>query len=204
MSEYEKCLQVGYARGGENTAHNWKFDKMVIKMSEYEKVYKLVMLGDEGVGKTSLIIQHTERRFSESYKMTIGTDISAKLIEVEQSGVKTKVYLIIWDIGGQEKYRILRESYLRGASGALLVYDTTLKSTYHHVYEWVDEAKKFCGGKIPMLLLGNKIDIVDQRKVQTEEGEKIAKELNIEYYETSAKSGENVNKAFDEIVKLII
>ncbi len=174
-------------------------------MSEYEKVYKLVMLGDEAVGKTSLIIQHTEHRFSESYKMTIGTDISAKLIQVEeQKGTKTNVYLIIWDIGGQEKYRILRESYLRGASGALLVFDITNKNTYHSIYNWVDETKKFCGKDIPMLLLGNKVDLESERDVSIEDGDKMAKELNVEYVETSAKSGEKVDKAFNSMVKLIL
>ena len=174
-------------------------------MADYEKVYKLVMLGDEAVGKTSLIIQHTEHKFSESYKMTIGTDISAKLIQAEeQKGTKTNVYLIIWDIGGQEKYRILRESYLRGASGALLVFDLTSKNSFHAIYNWVDETKKFCGGEIPMLLLGNKVDLTKDRTVKTTEGEKMAKELGITYYETSAKDGSNVNKAFNNIVKLIL
>ncbi|NVM55856.1 MAG: GTP-binding protein [Candidatus Helarchaeota archaeon] len=173
-------------------------------MSEYEKVYKLVMLGDEAVGKTSLIIQHTEHKFSESYKMTIGTDISAKLIEVEEKGAKTNVYLIIWDIGGQEKYRILRESYLRGASAALLVFDLSNKTSFHSVYNWVDETKKFCGGSIPMLLLGNKLDLASERSVPPKEGKKMAKDLNVSYFETSAKSGDNVDKAFNEIVKLIL
>ncbi|MHA1263731.1 MAG: Rab family GTPase [Candidatus Helarchaeota archaeon] len=171
----------------------------------YEKVYKLVMLGDEAVGKTSLIIQHTEHRFSESYKMTIGTDISARLIEVEEKkGTKTNVYLIIWDIGGQEKYRILRESYLRGASGALLVFDVTNKRSFMNIYEWKEEVKRFCGGDIPMLLLGNKIDLKENRVVEQAEGEKLAKEFGIEYLETSAKSGTNVDKAFNRIVQLIL
>jgi len=174
-------------------------------MSEYEKVYKLVMLGDEAVGKTSLIIQHTEHKFNESYKMTIGTDISAKLLEVEeQKGTKTNVYLIIWDIGGQEKYRILRESYLRGASGAMLIFDLTNKRSFMNILEWVEEVKKFCGPEIPMILLGNKEDLKAECVVQTAEGEKLAKELNIEYYETSAKSSANVDKAFNSMVKLIL
>jgi small GTP-binding protein len=173
-------------------------------MAEYERVYKLVMLGDEAVGKTSLILRHTEHRFDQNYKMTIGTDISAKLVDVVEAGTKTNVYLIIWDIGGQEKYRILRESYLRGASGALLVFDLTNKSSFHHVYEWADEAEKFCEKKIPMLLIGNKLDLDKQREVQTEEGEKMAKELGIAYLETSAKSATNVDPAFNQMTELIL
>ncbi len=173
-------------------------------MSDYERVYKLVLLGDEAVGKTSLILQHTEHRFEQNYKMTIGTDISAKLVEIEEKGTKTTVYLIIWDIGGQEKYRILRESYLRGASGALVVFDLTNKNTYSHVYDWCDEAKKFVGKQIPMLLLGNKLDLTDNRAVTAEEGQQLAKEFGIQYLETSAKSAKNVNIAFNQIVEMIL
>ncbi|MHA1132562.1 MAG: Rab family GTPase [Candidatus Helarchaeota archaeon] len=173
-------------------------------MADYERVYKLVMLGDEAVGKTSLIMRHTEHRFDQNYKMTIGTDISAKLIEKEKAGTKTNVYLIIWDIGGQEKYRILRESYLRGASGALLVYDVTQPASFHNIYEWAEEAERFCGEKIPMLLLGNKVDLADQRKVTLEEGNKLAEELQIGYLETSAKSAVNVDAAFNQITELIL
>ena len=173
-------------------------------MSDYERVYKLVMLGDEAVGKTSLIVQHTEHRFDANYKMTIGTDISAKLVEIEEEGTKKTVYLIIWDIGGQEKYRILRESYLRGASGALLVFDLTNKNSWAHIYEWKEEAEKFCGQAIPMILLGNKYDLTNARTVKSDEGEKLAKELNITYLETSAKSGHNVDVAFNKIVELIL
>jgi small GTP-binding protein len=179
----------------------WNVREGVKDMADYEKVYKLVMLGDEAVGKTSLIMQHTEHRFNESYKMTIGTDISAKVVEVEP---KTKVYLIVWDIGGQEKYRILRESYLRGASGALVVFDLTNKASFNHVLDWVEESKKFCGGKIPMVLLGNKEDLDAKRVVQKAEGEKLAAELGIDYLETSAKSAKNVDIGFNKIVQLIL
>ncbi|MFX1298918.1 MAG: Rab family GTPase [Promethearchaeota archaeon] len=173
-------------------------------MSDYERVYKLVMLGDEAVGKTSLILQHTEHIFNQNYKMTIGTDISAKLVEIEKEGTKTNVYLIIWDIGGQDKYRILRESYLRGAAGALLVFDITNKITYSHIYNWFDESKKYIGKEVPIILLGNKEDLFDKRVVTTEEGEKLAKKLNIEFLETSAKTGKNVEVAFNKIVDAIL
>jgi small GTP-binding protein len=114
-------------------------------MSDFERVYKLVMLGDEAVGKTSLILQHTEHRFGESYKMTIGTDISAKVVEAEEKGTKTKVYLIIWDIGGQQKYQILRESYLRGSAGGLLVFDVTNRASFNHVLDWAEEVGRLFG-----------------------------------------------------------
>jgi Ras-related protein Rab-2A len=173
-------------------------------MADYEKVYKLVMLGDEAVGKTSLIMMHTEHRFEESYKMTIGTDISAKLVQVdEKHGSKTNVYLILWDIGGQPKYAILKESYLRGASGALLVFDLTNKTSFHHIYEWLDDLHRICGKIIPAFLLGNKADL-PTRQVTSEEASKTAASLGMEYLETSAKLGQNVDKAFNRVVDLIL
>ncbi|MFX0138264.1 MAG: Rab family GTPase [Candidatus Hodarchaeota archaeon] len=164
-----------------------------------EKVYKIVMLGDEAVGKTSIIVQHVEKRFEESYKMTIGTDISAKLMELGGQNV----YLLIWDIGGQKKYKILRDSYLRGAFGAIIVYDTTNKNTYNHVMEWYEEAIQYCG-EIPTVLVGNKIDLTDDRVLSKEDGIKLAKNINAEFYETSAKTGENINKVFAKLVDEII
>ncbi len=164
-----------------------------------EKVYKIVMLGDEAVGKTSIIIQHVEKRFEESYKMTIGTDISAKLMQVDGHNI----YILIWDIGGQEKYKILRESYLKGAFGGILVYDTTKRNTYDHVMDWYDETQQYCG-EIPIILVGNKIDLEDERSVSIEDGEKLAKDLKADFFETSAKTGERVNKVFDKLVGKIM
>ncbi|NVM01774.1 MAG: GTP-binding protein [Candidatus Helarchaeota archaeon] len=164
-----------------------------------EKVYKIVMLGDEAVGKTSIIVQHVEKRFEESYKMTIGTDISAKLMELGGQNI----YLLIWDIGGQKKYKILRDSYLRGAFGAIIVYDVTNKNTYNHIIDWYDEAVQYCG-TIPVILVGNKIDLSDERLLSKEDGLKKAKEINAEFYETSAKTGESINKVFATLVDKII
>ena len=163
-----------------------------------EKVYKIVMLGDEAVGKTSIIVQHVEKRFEESYKMTIGTDISAKLMEIGGQNI----YLLIWDIGGQKKYKILRDSYLRGAFGAIIVYDVTNKNTYNHIIDWYDEAIQYCG-KIPTILVGNKIDLTT-KVISKEDGIKMAKEINAEFYETSAKTGESVNAVFAKLVDKII
>lgn len=164
-----------------------------------EKVYKIVMLGDEAVGKTSIIIQHVEKKFDESYKMTIGTDISAKLLEINGQNI----YLLIWDIGGQQKYKILRESYLKGAFGAIIVYDCTNKRTYTNVTEWNNECEKFCGD-IPKVLVGNKIDLINKKIISDKAGIKLAEEIGAEFFETSAKTGKNIDKIFESLIKSII
>ena len=131
--------------------------------------------------------------------MTIGTDISAKLIQAEGKAI----YLIIWDIGGQDKFRVLRESYLQGAFGALVLYDITNQFSYNHINDWIADAEKFCG-KIPLVLLGNKKDLDDKRTVTMEDGEKLAKEIGAQFLESSAKTGENVDEAFNLLVQKIV
>ncbi|TFF86372.1 MAG: GTP-binding protein [Promethearchaeota archaeon] len=166
---------------------------------DFQRVYKICFLGDPEVGKTSVIIRHTERRFEESYKLTIGTDISAKLMQVQDKNI----YLIIWDIGGQERYQILRESYLQGSFGAILVMSVTDRESFNHTNDWLSEYRKSCGD-LPVVLLANKVDLDDERVVSNEDIKKKAEELGIEYLETSAKTGNNVDKAFEKLINKII
>ena len=166
---------------------------------DFHKVYKICFLGDPAVGKTSCIIRHTEKRFEDSYKLTIGTDISAKLMKAEDKNI----YLIIWDIGGQERYQILRESYLQGSFGAIIVFGINNRDSFNHTNDWLNEYRKTCGD-LPALLMANKIDLKDERVISDEEIKKKAKELGIDYLITSAKSGENVDKAFELIIHKIL
>ncbi len=174
---------------------NYEMKKME---GDFQKVYKICFLGDPAVGKTSIIIRHTEKRFEDTYKLTIGTDISAKLMQVEDKNI----YLIIWDIGGQERYQILRESYLQGSFGAIIVFSISDKESFNHVSDWLNEYWKTCG-RLPVLVLANKIDLKDERVVDDEEIKKKFEELGIQYLETSAKTGENVDKAFELIIQKI-
>ncbi|MHA1232480.1 MAG: Rab family GTPase [Candidatus Helarchaeota archaeon] len=166
---------------------------------DFHKVYKICFLGDPAVGKTSIIIRHTEKRFEDTYKLTIGTDISAKLMQVEDKNI----YVIIWDIGGQERYQILRESYLQGSFGAIIVFSVTDRDSFNHSNDWLNEYRKTCGD-LPALLLANKIDLKDQRVVSEDEVKKKAEELGIPVLETSAKTGENIDDAFKLIIQEIL
>ncbi|MHA1754133.1 MAG: Rab family GTPase [Candidatus Odinarchaeia archaeon] len=162
-------------------------------------VFKLVVLGDEKVGKTSIIFRYTERRFLGDYKPTIGIDFSAKIVEIG----KYNVDLIIWDLGGQEKYRILRKHYLEGARGCVLVYDITNRTSFEHVENWYNDVKDNCG-TIPCVLVGNKADLENERKVSTKEGENKARNLNLKFVETSAKDGTKIDETFKQITQLMI
>ena len=162
-------------------------------------VFKLVVLGDENVGKTSLIYRYTEKRFLGDYKPTIGIDFSAKIVEIG----KYNVDLIIWDLGGQEKYRILRKHYLEGARGCVMVFDLTNRQTFEHLDGWYSDLQQNCGS-VPCILVGNKADLSQMRQVSSEEGKKKAEKLGLMYLESSAKDGTEVDDVFKNVTNQMI
>ncbi|MHA1784383.1 MAG: Rab family GTPase [Candidatus Helarchaeota archaeon] len=160
---------------------------------------KGVVIGDGGVGKTSLIIRHVDKAFETDYKPTLGFDISLKTISLEESQIQAE--LLIWDIGGQAIFKEIRESYLEGSHCALLVYDVTNQTSFDNLENWLSELKKFTGD-VPFVLVGNKIDLEKDRVIPKEKGEAKAKEIGaINFYETSAKEGTAVDSAFEDITK---
>jgi len=166
-------------------------------------VFKVIVMGPWGVGKTSLCKRYAEGYFQESYKTTIGCDILSK---TEETGKLGTVSLQIWDLGGQERFRQLFQmvnTFFFGANGGLAVFDLTNRKSFLEIPEWI----KICrekSGDIPIVLVGNKKDLAN-RQVSEGEAVSLAKKLNLfGYIETSAKSGENVGKAFKTILKLIV
>jgi len=169
-----------------------------------EFVFKIVVLGDAAVGKTSLINQYIERSFEEDYKPTLGANIIRKDVFVEE--INASVRLIMWDLAGQEKYNVIRSMYFQGCVGALLVYDVTRHSTFETINsKWLKDFKKYVKKEGTYILIGNKIDLTDQRMVSAEDGINFAKKINAsDYIETSAKSAENAEKAFENLVHQIL
>jgi small GTP-binding protein len=164
-------------------------------------ILKLCVLGDGAVGKTSLIIRHVDKRFVTEYKPTIGFDIALKTMKIQESGVSAE--LLIWDIAGQAIFEKIREEYLQGTNAAMVVFDLTRKETFDHVKDWLKELTTFAG-KVPFVLVGNKADLAE-KKVTEEEGKKYAQELGaIDYIETSAKTGQKVEDAFEKIIKNVV
>ncbi len=165
-------------------------------------ILKLCVLGDGAVGKTSIIIQHVDKRFESDYKPTIGFDIALKTMKVQDEGIEAE--LLIWDIAGQAIFEKIREEYLQGTNGALILFDLTRKETFDHVKDWLRELTNFAG-KVPFVLVGNKLDLADQRAVSEDEGKSMADGTGaIEYIETSAKTGDRVEAAFENIIKSIL
>ena len=169
---------------------------------EREFVFKITILGDAAVGKTSLINQFIEGSFQDDYKPTLGANIIRK--DVNLDGVKVR--LIMWDLAGQEKYRVVRSMYFQGCEGALLVYDITRYNTLESIKsKWLRDFKKYVKKKGAFVLIGNKSDLEGQRVVTTERGKELARKIKAsQFIETSAKVGENIEEAFTLLVNQIL
>lgn len=163
-------------------------------------IIKICLLGEANVGKTSLVYRYIEKKFRGNYKSTLGVNLLKKDLNIQEYG---DVSAQIWDLGGQESFRSLRKLYLEGANGALVIYDCTKRSTYESLEDWIADFKN-ARGEEPLILIGNKTDLTDTIKVQESEGAELAKQFNMEFIPTSAKTGSNVEEAFMEIIKKIL
>ncbi|TFF98157.1 MAG: GTP-binding protein [Promethearchaeota archaeon] len=181
-------------------------DKQKSSTNQLDKwIFKFIIIGDSCVGKTSLINRYVEKRFEEDYKPTIGVSIVKTSVILEQ--IKSKVSLILWDMAAQEKYQKYRKFYFEGCVGALLVYDITRQSTFNNIKpKWYNDFKKYVGLKNSVfLLIGNKNDLEDERNVNKEDGKNLANEINAaDFIETSAKNGDNVEKAFLRLIQKVL
>lgn len=168
-----------------------KLQKIKIQSSEY--AYKLILGGEGAVGKTSMVHRFVEDSFQTDYKSTIGTSIMKK--ECDFEGLESKVRFVIWDLAGQAQFKRVRQTYLSNAEAGILVYDVTRQDTFEKIEGWFKEIKSV-SPNISLILVGNKIDLEENRALTTEQGEELGKNLNLSYIETSAKTGENINDAF--------
>jgi len=163
------------------------------KSSDYQYIFKLILIGNSGVGKSSILQRYMNKTFEESYKCTIGVDFLMKSVEVKGKTVK----LQLWDTAGQEKYKSMVASYYRGANVALVVFDITSHSSFESLPLWIENYYKNGPEQKNIILIGNKKDMVDQRQVTQEEAEEFSETNNMIYFETSAKEGDNVDYVFN-------
>jgi len=160
--------------------------------AEYDYLFKLLLIGDSGVGKSCLLLRFADDTYTESYISTIGVDFKIRTVELDGKTIK----LQIWDTAGQERFRTITSSYYRGAHGIIVVYDITDAESFNNVKQWLHEIDRYASENVNKLLVGNKSDLTSKRAVTFEQGKEFADSLNIEFIETSAKNATNVEKAF--------
>jgi Ras-related protein Rab-10 len=166
----------------------------------YDLLFKLLLIGDSGVGKTCLLFRFSDDAFNTTFISTIGIDFKIKTVEL---GGK-KIKLQIWDTAGQERFHTITTSYYRGAMGIILVYDITSSKTFENISKWLRNIDEHANSDVEKMILGNKCDMEDKRQVPKEKGDEIALQHHIPFLETSAKNNVNVEKAFLDLAQAIL
>ena len=165
----------------------------------FDILYKIVIIGDSGVGKSNILSRYVRDEFSMDTKATVGVEFGSKIISINNQQIKIQ----IWDTAGQEKYKSVSTIYYKGAKGALLVYDISRKETFNNLNRWINEIKNNSDENINILLIGNKCDLEEARQISQEEAFQKAKEINAGFLEVSALQAANIEKAFMYLIQQI-
>lgn len=166
---------------------------------DYDYLFKILLIGNSGVGKSSLLLRFADDTFTDNFMPTIGVDFKIRTLEVDGKTIK----LQIWDTAGQERFKTITSSYYKGAHGIIVVYDVTDKESFKNIDTWMNEVEKHASDNVSRILVGNKCDLTDSRQVSTDEGKELADSNNIRFMETSAKESSNVEEAFTLMTKEI-
>ena len=166
----------------------------------YDHIFKVLLLGNSDVGKSSLILRYVDQVWSDTFVPTIGVDFKVKTLEIDNKQIKMQ----IWDTAGQERFRNVISSYFRGSHGILLIYDITNRDSFKNLENWLTEIEKNANQNVLKILIGNKNDLVDDREIKTEEGQTFANRNGMQFIETSAKMNTNVTEAFEALAKLMM
>ena len=175
-----------------------------IVSDEYDFLIKIIVVGDSGVGKNALALQFSKSISPKDYKMTIGVSFHIKTIPIETKDGPIKARLQLWDMGNQEQFLSLRPLYYHDSLGAVLVFDLTTPSSFEHLPQWIEDVRSHVKSEIPLLIVGNKSDLVDQKQVSLKKINAFTSIFNVHYMETSAKTGEGVDDCFYTLACLIL
>jgi Ras-related protein Rab-1A len=166
---------------------------------EHDYFFKILLIGDSGVGKSCLLLRFADDSYTETHISTIGVDFKIKTLQIDGKTVK----LQIWDTAGQERFRTITSSYYRGAQGIILVYDCTDKETFNNVKQWMGEIDRYACENVNKLLVGNKCDLISEKTVDSNAAKEFADSYDIPFIETSAKTAQNVDNAFIQMATAI-
>ena len=167
---------------------------------DYDYIFKVLLLGNSDVGKSSIILRYVEQTWSDIFVPTIGVDFKVKTLQINKKNVKMQ----IWDTAGQERFRTVVSSYFKGSHGIFIIYDITNRESFKNLENWLGEIEKNASDKVLKILIGNKCDLEQEREIQFEEGQAFANRNGMQFIETSAKNNTNINEAFEALAKLMI
>ena len=167
---------------------------------EYEFIIKILIIGDSTVGKTNFVYKFSEDKFSENYFASTGIELKTTSIQIDGKSIKIQ----LWDTAGQEKYRAMTKNLYLKSQAIIILFDITNETSFINLKNWMSQIKESCGEDIPILLVGNKTDLEDNRVINKERAMEYANNENIEYIEVSSKTGENINKALTSLLQKIL
>ncbi|KAI4882542.1 hypothetical protein NFI96_034474 [Prochilodus magdalenae] len=167
---------------------------------QYDVLFRMLLLGDSGVGKTCLLCRFTDNDFLSQHVSTVGVDFKMKTLQVD--GIKVRAQ--IWDTAGQERYQTITKQYYRRAQGIFLVYDITSALSFHNVVKWASDIDEYASHTVQKILIGNKSDEEHRRQVATEQGNKLANSYGMDFFETSARTCCNITESFTRLTELVL
>ena len=170
-----------------------------ISEGNYNYLLKFIIIGDAAVGKSNLLVRYTSGQFKEEYQLTIGVEFGSNNVIISDNTYRIQ----IWDTAGQENFRSITRSYYKNTACAIIVYEISNKKSFENISSWIEECKNTAPKSILMVLVGNKCDLEDNREVTEEEGREFAEKNGMLFFETSAKTGKNVEELFKQSVKVI-
>lgn len=166
-------------------------------------IFKYILVGDSGVGKSCIVMQATDRKFESCHEITIGVEFGSTVVTIPSDG--TRIQLQLWDTAGHERFRSISRSYFRGSVGAILVYDVTNRTSFHSIHQWVTDLREHSDGTMQILLVGNKVDLLNQRRVSTAEGQALAASIGnaTGFIEVSAKNHTDVMHLVEQLTNAV-
>ena len=166
----------------------------------YDMIFKILVIGDSGVGKSNLLLRYVKNEFASDMRSTVGVEFGTKMLKIDNYDVKAQ----IWDTAGQERYRAITSAYYKGAKGVLIVYDITRKNSFENVDKWLNDFKMKSDDDAVIVIVGNKSDLINEREVSIEEATLKAQVNHLAFFETSAKENENVHSAFISLITQVV
>ena len=164
--------------------------------NSYDLLYKIVIIGDTNVGKSNILSRYLTNEFTSNTKSTVGVELGIKFLKIKNTSTKIQ----IWDTAGQERYQAITSSYFRGSDGCFIVYDITNETSFNNIEKWFDKIHEENDKEIPVIIVGNKCDLENERKIPTEKAKEKAQNLKCAFYETSALKAINIEQIFEELV----